>query len=225
MADKATTRRPRIEERAVRIAAGDVTLDGDLSLPKNTAGIVVFAHGSGSSRKSPRNRQVAHAIVDAGLGTLLFDLLTADEERADVGTAEFRFNIDLLAGRLAGATDWLLSQKELGRLKIGYFGASTGAAAALVAATKRPKAIAAIVSRGGRPDLAGPALPHVQAPTLLIVGGYDTTVLGMNRDAMAQMRCEVKLQVVPEASHLFEELGKLEEVSTLTIQWFLRYLA
>ena len=167
----------RREERLVRVAAGKVTLEGNLVVPEGAAGVVLFAHGSGSSRRSPRNRSVARELQERGLATLLIDLLTADEEAIDVETAHLRFDIGLLADRLAGATDWLLEEAETRRLRIGYFGASTGAAAALVAAALRPRSVGAVVSRGGRPDLAGDALPRVEAPTLLIVGGDDLEVL------------------------------------------------
>jgi pimeloyl-ACP methyl ester carboxylesterase len=186
--------------------------------------VVLFAHGSGSSRHSPRNRFVARVLREAGLATLLIDLLTADEEAVDQYTAQLRFDIGLLAQRLVGATDWLLQNRETAGLPIGYFGASTGAAAALVAAAERPDAVAAIVSRGGRPDLAGPALSRVRAPTLLIVGGNDIPVIGLNEEALAQLTTEKRLVIVPGASHLFEEPGALEEVARLAADWFGRYL-
>ena len=209
----------------VRVPAGGLTIEGDLTLPRGATGIVLFAHGSGSSRHSPRNRHVAKSLNEAMLGTLLIDLLTPDEESLDQQTAELRFDIGLLARRLLGAADWLARQERTQGLRIGYFGASTGAGAALVAAAERPELIAAVVSRGGRPDLAGPALPHVQAPTLLIVGGYDQPVIQLNQEALAQMRCEKSLVIVPRATHLFEEPGTLDEVARLARDWFVRYLA
>ncbi len=204
---------------SVQIPAGRVTLPGDLNLPTTARGIVVFAHGSGSSRQSPRNRYVANVLNQAGLATLLFDLLTGDEEALDIRTAALRFNIELLGQRLLQATHWLAEQQAT-QLKIGYFGASTGAAAALVAAAEAPHRVAAVVSRGGRPDLAGPALPRVHAPTLLIVGGRDLTVLDLNRQALDQLRGEKRLEIVPGATHLFEEPGTLEQVARLAREWF-----
>lgn len=213
------------EERLVRVPTGIVTLTGDLVQPKGATGVVLFAHGSGSSRLSPRNRSVARELSGRGLATLLIDLLTAEEERVDLETAHLRFDIGLLAERLAGAKDWLAKQPETRNLRIGYFGASTGAAAALVAAAVHPEKIGAVVSRGGRPDLAGNLLPRVQAPTLLIVGGDDLPVIEMNRDAFAQLTCEKRLEIVPGATHLFEEPGTLEAVARLAGDWFLRHLA
>jgi putative phosphoribosyl transferase len=215
---------PRGEERLVRVAAGPVTLEGNLSLPERARGIVLFAHGSGSSRHSPRNRYVARVLNEAKLATLLVDLLTPDEEAVDLRTAHLRFDIGLLAGRLVGVTDWLTQYPDTRELRIGYFGASTGAAAALVAAAQHPDAVGAIVSRGGRPDLAGPALARVRAPTLLIVGGNDFEVVELNRRALAPLRCEKQLEIVPGATHLFEEPGALEEVARLACEWFERYL-
>jgi putative phosphoribosyl transferase len=215
---------PRGEERLVRVAAGPVTLEGNLSLPERARGIVLFAHGSGSSRHSPRNRYVAQVLNEAKLATLLVDLLTPDEEAVDLRTAHLRFDIGLLAGRLAGVTEWLTQYPDTRELRIGYFGASTGAAAALVAAAQRPDAVGAIVSRGGRPDLAGSALAHVRTPTLLIVGGNDFEVVELNRRALALLRCEKQLEIVPGATHLFEEPGALEEVARLAREWFERYL-
>ena len=215
---------PRGEERLVRIEAGPVTLEGNLSLPERARGIVLFAHGSGSSRHSPRNRYVARVLNEAKLATLLVDLLTPDEEAVDLRTAHLRFDIGLLAGRLVGVTDWLTQYPDTRELRIGYFGASTGAAAALVAAAQHPDAVGAIVSRGGRPDLAGPALARVRAPTLLIVGGNDFEVVELNRRAFALLRCEKQLEIVPGATHLFEEPGALEEVARLAREWFERYL-
>ncbi|HEV8254353.1 MAG TPA: dienelactone hydrolase family protein [Vicinamibacteria bacterium] len=211
--------------RTVQVGAGTVRLQGDLVLPEGATGVVLFAHGSGSGRHSPRNRYVAGVLHERALGTLLIDLLTLQEEREDAFTGHLRFDIPLLAERLVGATDWILSEPETARLKIGYFGASTGGGAALVAAAERPEAVAAVVSRGGRPDLAGEALPRVQAPTLLIVGGNDTPVIQMNRSAFAQMRAVKKVEIVPGASHLFEEPGTLEEVARLAADWFEKYLA
>jgi putative phosphoribosyl transferase len=211
-------------ERLVRVQAAQVALEGNLSIPERTTGLVLFAHGSGSSRHSPRNRYVAQVLQDAGLATLLIDLLTPDEERVDMRTAQLRFDIGLLAEHLVGATDWLNQQPDTSQLRVGYFGASTGGGAALVAAAQLPQAVGAVVSRGGRPDLAGPALPQVQAPTLLIVGGNDVPVIAMNQQAMAQLRAEKQLAIVPGATHLFEEPGALEEVARLARDWFLRYL-
>ena len=212
-------------ERPVRIPAGTVSLHGDLARPDDCRGIVLFAHGSGSSRRSPRNRYVAGVLRQAGLATLLMDLLTEEEEAIDARTAHLRFDITLLAERLVAATDWLASERTTRGLAVGYFGASTGAGAALVAAARRPDAVRAIVSRGGRPDLARGALARVTAPTLLIVGGHDLPVIDMNREAMAQMRAEVKLEIVPGATHLFEEPGTLEAVALMARDWFARHLA
>lgn len=207
-------------EREIEIEEGEVRLPGDLAVPEEATGAVVFAHGSGSSRLSPRNRQVAVTLNASGLATLLFDLLTDDEslDRANV------FDIQLLARRLAAATEWLRGQQDVGGLPIGYFGASTGASAALVAAAALDKAIGAVVSRGGRPDLAGARLAEVVSPTLLIVGGDDQVVLELNREAMGQLRCETELVVVPGASHLFEEPGALEQVAEHATTWFTRHL-
>ena len=213
------------EERLVRIEAGSVLLEGNLSLPEGARGIVLFAHGSGSSRLSPRNRHVAKLLNQARLATLLVDLLSPEEEAVDLRTAQLRFNIGLLAERLVGITDWLVKEPDAQPLRIGYFGASTGAAAALVAAAERPKMVRAVVSRGGRPDLAGPALAHVEAPTLLIVGGNDLLVIELNRAALVQLRSEKRLVIVPGATHLFEEPGALDEVARLAREWFERYLA
>ncbi len=212
-------------ERHVRIPAGDVMLSGDLVVPADARGSVLFAHGSGSSRLSPRNRHVAEVLRDAGLATLLMDLLTRDEEAVDVRTAHLRFDIGFLADRLVAATDWLATQPEVQPLPLGYFGASTGAAAALVAATQRPEVVHAIVSRGGRPDLAGDALPRVAAPTLLIVGGHDYPVIEMNREALGRLTVEAKLEIVPGATHLFEEPGTLDAAARLARAWFERWLA
>jgi putative phosphoribosyl transferase len=210
-------------EQSVSVPTGRVSVTGDLVVPDGAAGLVVFAHGSGSSRLSPRNRQVAAALQERGLGTLLFDLLTPEEERIDRQTAALRFNIELLSARLVGVIDWVTSEPATGALPVGLFGASTGAAAALVAATARPELVSAVVSRGGRPDLAGPALPLVRAPTLLIVGGEDHVVLELNRRAQQQMRAETQLVVIPGATHLFEEPGAIEAVSELAADWFLRH--
>jgi dienelactone hydrolase len=213
-------------EHPVTVRAGDAALEGTLALPQNAAGIVIFAHGSGSGRHSPRNRFVAQVLREAGLGTLLLDLLTAREESVDVHTAEYRFDIGLLAGRVVGGTDWLGGQETTSALPIGYFGASTGAGAALVAAARRPERVRAVVSRGGRPDLAADDLPRVQAPTLLIVGGDDEPVIGLNRQALDRLGSKEKgLHIVSGATHLFEEPGALEEVARLAADWFARHLA
>ncbi|HEY3232693.1 MAG TPA: dienelactone hydrolase family protein [Roseiflexaceae bacterium] len=212
------------EARLVHITAGLVTLEGTLHLPAGAYGIVLFAHGSGSSRHSPRNRYVASVLQAGGLATLLIDLLTADEETVDLRTRQLRFDIGLLADRLVGATDWLAQEPDTHLLRVGYFGASTGGGAALVAAAQRPEAVGAVVSRGGRPDLAGPALSHVRAPTLLIVGGHDVPVIGMNQEALAQLRCEKRLDIIPGATHLFEEPGTLEQAALLARDWFNQYL-
>jgi dienelactone hydrolase len=199
-------------------------LAGELKVPENATGVVLFAHGSGSSRHSPRNQFVARTIREAGVGTLLFDLLTRQEEEIDSYTRELRFDINLLARRLVGATEWLAEVPETSHLRPGYFGASTGGGAALVAAAVLGGKIGAVVSRGGRPDLAGPALAHVKAPTLLIVGGLDEPVIQMNQEAYAQLRCDKELKIIPGATHLFEEPGKLEEVARLAATWFSRHL-
>src|SRR4030081_2561550 len=213
-----------VEERPVQVPAGSVTLDGNLTLPEDARAVVLFAHGSGSSRHSPRNRYVARLLNEAKLATLLIDLLTLHEEVIDARTAQLRFDIDLLAERLVDATDWLTHFPDATHLPIGYFGASTGAAAALAAAAVRPDAVGAVVSRGGRPDLAGSALMHVRAPTLLIVGGNDGQVLQLNRAALAELRCEKQLMIVPGATHLFDEPGALDEVARLARDWFHRHL-
>jgi putative phosphoribosyl transferase len=214
----------REQEHSILIPAGSAHLEGELVIPIGAQGIVLFAHGSGSSRHSPRNRYVAQVLRSTGFATLLMDLLTAEEEAIDLRTRQLRFDIRLLAERLIGATDWLTHHPDARLLRIGYFGASTGAAAALVAAVHRPETVGAIVSRGGRPDLAGPVLSQVKAPTLLIVGGYDFPVIAMNEDALAQLRVEKRLDIVPKAAHLFEEPGALEEVARLASQWFNHYL-
>ena len=208
----------------VQIPAGHAVLYGNLTIPENAIALVLFAHGSGSSRSSPRNQFVARTLNDAGLGTLLFDLLTPDEEATDMWSREHRFNISLLAERLVHATKWVKQQEETRAFAIGYFGSSTGGAAALVAAAELPQDIGAVVSRGGRPDLAGDALPKVQAPTLLIVGGNDDVVIELNEMARDQMRCEVKLEIVSGATHLFEEPGALEKVAKLAGDWFVKHL-
>jgi pimeloyl-ACP methyl ester carboxylesterase len=199
-------------------------LGGDLSVPPAAVGVVVFAHGSGSGRFSPRNRAVAETLVEAGLATLLMDLLTSEEEAEDLRTARLRFDIDLLGERVVGTIDWLAREPDLGVLPVGCFGASTGAAAALMAAAERPQRVKAVVSRGGRPDLAGDALPRVTSPTLLIVGGRDTEVIRLNRLAQARLAGESQLVIVPDAGHLFEEPGTLEQVAALARAWFLRHL-
>jgi putative phosphoribosyl transferase len=208
----------------VKIPVSGIEVEGNLTLPHDCRGIVSFAHGSGSSRFSPRNQYVAKMFNAQKIGTLLFDLLTAQEESVDELTTEYRFNITLLAQRLIGATQWLRSDPTAKQFKLGYFGASTGAAAALIAAAKLPDVVAAVVSRGGRPDLAGDYLPHVKAPTLLLVGGEDSEVIDLNREAMVQMTAEKELVIVPGATHLFEEPGALEEVAKYSIEWFKRYL-
>lgn len=212
------------EECPIKISVDKVILDGDLCIPSTAVGLVAFAHGSGSSRKSPRNQYVARELRKANLATLLFDLLTSREEAEDEFTGALRFDIDLLANRLVGVTDWLQTDKSAKELNLGYFGASTGAAAALVAATLRPGLVKAVVSRGGRPDLAGPVLDQVQAPTLLIVGGNDFPVIDMNRTALAGLKVEKRLVIVPGATHLFEELGALEQVAGYAKNWFLQHL-
>lgn len=216
-------------ERLVQISAGQTTLEGNLIIPKSSRGIVLFAHGSGSGRHSPRNKYVAEVLQDAGIATLLIDLLTEEEEEIDLQTRHLRFDIDLLSQRLIKATDWLKQEQNIQTkdLSVGFFGASTGAAAALVAAAQRQKIVKAIVSRGGRPDLAGSeSLSRVQAPTLLIIGGNDEPVIEMNKDAFKQLtnlednEKKKKIVIVPGATHLFEEPGKLEEVADLAKDWF-----
>ncbi len=210
-----------IEHAPVNVAVDSVDLEGDLSVPSMAKGVVLFAHGSGSSRHSPRNRYVADVLNEGGLATLLIDMLTQDEHQVDLQTAHLRFNIPFLARRLEALAKWLAGQPEVGKLKLGVFGASTGAAAALVAAAALPHRVAAVVSRGGRPDLAGSALRQVQAPALLIVGGADPVVLDLNRKAMASLLCEKQLQIIPGAGHLFEEPGALPKVAALARDWFL----
>ncbi|AVH24064.1 dienelactone hydrolase family protein [Nocardia cyriacigeorgica] len=212
-------------DEEVRIPLGEVGLEGRLCLPRRECGVVVFAHGSGSGRHSPRNRHVAAVLRSAGLGTVLLDLLTAGEEDLDRRTRELRFDIALLAGRLAGTVDWLAGLPATGQSPIGLFGASTGAAAALRTAADRPDAIRAVVSRGGRPDLAGAALRRVRAPTLLIVGGDDDeTVLDLNRQAMGQMTVTPRLEIIPGATHLFEEPGTLDQAAEFAAGWFVHHL-
>ena len=211
-------------DQAVKIRSGRVQLDGELKVPQGATGIVLFVHGSGSSRHSRRNQYVARVIRETGVGTLLFDLLTKEEEAIDAYTGELRFNIEFLAKRLADATGWITSQSSTQHLRIGYFGASTGAAAALMAAVELSNIVAAVVSRGGRPDLARNALSKVKAPTLLIVGGYDDVVIELNENAFAKLTCEKELKIVPGATHLFEEPGTLEQVAQLASAWFKKKL-
>jgi dienelactone hydrolase len=213
-----------MQEREVRISARPVTLEGNLDIPTGAGGVVLFAHGSGSGRHSLRNHYVAQQLRQAGLATLLIDLLTPDEEEIDLQTRHLRFDIRMLAERLIGATDWLKREPDTRNLRVGYFGASTGAGAALLAAAERPEEIDAIVSRGGRPDLAREALAHVRAPTLLVVGENDVPVIEMNREAMERLRVEKELKIISGATHLFEELGALEKVARLASDWFVRYL-
>ena len=209
---------------AVSSPVDDVALDGEIDLPARARALVVFAHGSGSSRHSPRNQFVARVLREAGLGTLLLDLLTREEERRDAVDGSLRFDIPLLARRLAGVTRWLFRQRETEGLKIDFFGASTGAAAALIAAAQLGDRIGAVVSRGGRPDLAMESLPLVATPTLFIVGGYDEVVIALNEEAFAHLQCEKDFRIVPGASHLFEEPGKLEEVARYSASWFQSHL-
>jgi pimeloyl-ACP methyl ester carboxylesterase len=212
------------DEGLVHVPAGPVSLDGNLFIPHAATGLVLFAHGSGSSRFSTRNRRVAEFLREGALATLLIDLLTAEEERVDERSGHLRFDIDMLAGRLAGAVEWLRQNAETKSLPIGLFGASTGGGAALVAAARQPDRVAAVVSRGGRPDLAGDALPLVKAPTLLIVGGNDELIISMNRRAFERMSALKRLEIVPGATHLFEERGTLERVAELARDWFQTYL-
>lgn len=211
-------------EQVVQVRMGPVELEGNLVVPEDAQGVVLFAHGSGSSRHSPRNRHVARQLQEAGLATLLIDLLSSEEEQVDLQTRHLRFDIRMLAERLVDTAEWLSQHPDTRELEVGYFGSSTGGGAALVAAAERPEGVGAVVSRGGRPDLAGPALPRVKAPTLLIVGELDYPVIEMNREAMAQMRAEVKLEIVPGATHLFEEPGKLDRVAQLARNWSLQHL-
>jgi putative phosphoribosyl transferase len=210
--------------RAEQIPSGQIMLEGELSVPVDATGVVLFAHGSGSSRHSPRNQFVARTIREANVGTVLFDLLTPAEEALDENTRHLRFDIRLLAERLVDATNWIKREPDTRLLRVGYFGSSTGGGAALVAAAAVGEEIGAVVSRGGRPDLAGDALPKVNSPTLLIVGGLDYPVIKMNEDAYRQLHCEKELKIVPMATHLFEEPGTLEKVAHLAAEWFQRQL-
>jgi dienelactone hydrolase len=222
---RSTPVRPgRAWQGEIQIASDEVQLDGTLEIPDQAGGLVLFAHGSGSSRHSTRNRHVAHQLQAAGLATLLFDLLTKDEERVDALTGHLRFDIGFLATRLRLATRWATENEHAAPLRIGYFGSSTGAAAALVAAADKFADIGAVVSRGGRPDLAGDALPLVRAPTLLIVGGADDVVIPLNEEAYARLRCVKRLEIVPGATHLFEESGTLDQVANLAARWFAEHL-
>jgi putative phosphoribosyl transferase len=213
-----------VVDDVVRIESGHAVLDADLRVPQRAAGLVIFAHGSGSGRFSPRNRAVAGVLEAGGFATLLADLLTREEEAVDQYTRQHRFDIPLLGRRVVDAVDWAQAQPELRSLPVATFGASTGAAAALIAAAERPKLVRAVISRGGRPDLAGEALPHVKAPTLLIVGGDDDVVIELNREAARRMRAPVELEIVPGATHLFEEPGTLEKVSALATAWCSKHL-
>jgi dienelactone hydrolase len=213
------------QARPVQIRAGTALIDGDLSIPPRATGLVIFAHGSGSSRFSRRNRAVAQTLEEGGFATLLLDLLTRQEESIDIHTDEYRFDVDRLGHRVVAAIDWAAGEPEIAGLPIACFGASTGAAAAVIAAAERPEAVRAVISRGGRPDLAGDALPQVQAPTLLIVGGADGVVIQLNRAAMQHMRAHVELEIVPGATHLFEEPGALDQVARLAVAWCQRYLS
>jgi putative phosphoribosyl transferase len=215
-----------VEDKLVRIPTDDVELEGNLDIPLGAQGLVVFVHGSGSSRHSSRNRYVARSLNEGQVGTLLFDLLTSEEEEIDIRTRHLRFDIDLLARRTVGTIDWLVQQEFTKGMKLGLFGSSTGAAAALIAAAERPAIVEVVVSRGGRPDLAEPVLPHVVTPTLLIVGELDTPVIGMNRDALEKMpdETEAVLKLIPGASHLFEESGTLEQAARLARDWFVQHL-
>lgn len=216
--------RPGVQERSVQILVGQADLVGDLAIPEHARAVILFAHGSGSSRHSPRNRYMAGELQQAGFATLLVDLLTTAEEQVDLQTMEYRFNIDMLAHRLIGLTDWHSVHFDLSSLPLGYFGASTGSAAALIAAAARPDHVRAVVSRGGRPDLALSSLPLVRAPTLLIVGGNDAPVIEWNQQALQLLKGQKKLEIIPGATHLFEETGALEQVAHLTAEWYQRYL-
>jgi putative phosphoribosyl transferase len=208
------------EQQSVTISVQGVNLEGDLTVPKDARGLTLFAHGSGSSRRSPRNQYVARVLQKAGVATLLFDLLTSREEQEEYFTRHLRFDIGMLAGRLAEAARWVAGRKDVAHLDLAFFGASTGAAAALIAASKLGEQVKAVVSRGGRPDLAGDALPEVHAATLLIVGGEDHVVIDLNRNAFARLTCEKQMKIIPGATHLFEEPGALEEVAKLAADWF-----
>ncbi len=212
------------QQQELAINLEGLTLYGNLALPLNCRAIVLFVHGSGSSRFSPRNQQVARSLNETGLGTLLFDLLTPEEQRIDERTAQHRFDIEMLSRRTIGTIDWVAEQEQTKTMRLGLFGASTGAAAALIAAAYRPQRVGAVVSRGGRPDLAGEALPDVQAPTLLLVGERDPQVIALNRDASQQMQATCQISIIPSASHLFEELGTLELVARYARDWFTHYL-
>ena len=219
-----TSARGEAKSQSVRIPSARTELMGDLTIPTSAEGLVLFAHGSGSSRHSPRNQFVARIIQESGTATLLFDLLTAEEERADIVSRRYAFDIDFLARRLTEATRWIQQHPEAAHLSLGYFGSSTGAGAALVAAAAVGDVIHAVVSRGGRPDLAEEALARVKAPTLLIVGGHDEVVIDLNRAALAELTCSKELRIIPGATHLFEEPGALEEVARMASDWFHRYL-
>ena len=213
----------RVTERLVDIPVGEAELHGDLGVPEQASGLVLFAHGSGSSRHSPRNRYVAEVLREAGVATLLMDLLTEQEEAIDQYNRRLRFDIPLLAQRLGGASEWVATQEDLADLPLGYFGASTGAAAAIIAAADRPQEVSAVVSRGGRPDLGGGAISRLQAPTLLIVGSLDYAVIELNQQAYDAMNCEKRLEIVPGATHLFEEPGTLEQAAKLAADWFVAH--
>ena len=212
------------EPQAVRIPVQGANLDGDLTVPEDARGLVLFAHGSGSSRRSPRNQYVARVLQKAGIATLLFDLLTSHEEQEEYFTRHLRFDIGMLAGRLAEAARWAADRNDVAHLELGFFGASTGAAAALIATSRLKGQVKAVVSRGGRPDLAGDALPEIQAATLFIVGGDDPVVTNLNRNAFARLTCEKEMKIIPGATHLFEEPGALEEVADLAAHWFQSHL-
>lgn len=211
-------------EHSISISCDDYSLEGLLFIPKDVTGIVIFAHGSGSSRLSTRNQAVAKTFQHAGFATLLFDLLTEAEEETDLQTSEYRFNIEFLSTRLAAATNWVMNKSSLNELPIAYFGASTGAAAALVAAARLPMLISAVVSRGGRADLAGDSLQYVEAPTLLLIGELDVPVIRLNKEAYAKLHCVKEMEIIPGASHLFEEPGKMDLVASFAVRWFRKHL-